>query len=391
VHQDEHDNPRGKGGSRVASSSDAIELLRQHLMSGRSRAAPLTLMPANMVPLASHEALVGLGDDAFSLWTLTANLQAPCLVAVTQRRAVYFDHLVALGLFSITGGPRDFYARLVSRADAKPEAQAAGEPSLSLLFDSAHHVCRAVSEQLGHRLTEAERAIVFERIWRHAFAPPPAPGFLRDERTYSALERLCRSGKVELLWGDARTFIVGDQVSQALRARESALGALAIFEAEAEFSRQAARAPWERVSWSDTARVFLESLREQRECDRDTLFSQLPAYPPDEQAPPMFDPQLVERMLGSVLADEPLFFELLDEALVSPYPPLLDTLFRHLGDVRPQVPDHPLGPIFDLCDVAVLHDDDPAWRALCNVVSEAPPPLRWHAVNALSQRLGLFD
>lgn len=365
-----------------------LELLRRHLLSGRSRTAPLSLLPADLVPLASHEAIVGVGDDPFSLWTLAANLQAPCLVAVTARRAVYFDHLLVLGLFSITAGPQDFYARLTSR-------DGPGDPSIALLRDTTHHVCRAVTEQLGHRLYEAQRATIFERAWRHAFSPPAEPGFLRDPRTFAALERLCRSGKVEVLWGDARTYTLGDQVSTALRERQSALGALAIFDVQGEISRHLARGPWERLPWSDTARVFVTDAKTQREMDRDTLLNALSAAAPPD-GPIEYDPRLVENVLSGALRDEGLFIELLDEALASPYPPLLSTLFRRLSEQRYGSPPldptaHPFGPILDLCDSSALHDDDPTWRQLCDRLVEAPAELRGKAVNALAQRLGLFE
>ncbi|MCC6807781.1 MAG: hypothetical protein IT381_10175 [Deltaproteobacteria bacterium] len=377
---------------------DNLELLRRYLLSGRSRSAPLTLLPAQLVPLASQEAFIAIGDEAFAAWTLAANLQAPCLVAVTQKRAAYFDHLVILGLFSITGGPQDFYARLTSRADASPAAVPASEPSVALLRDTAHHVCRAVSEQLGHRLAEAERAIVFERMWRLAFSPPPAPGFLRDERTYAALERLTRSGFVELIWGDGRTYIAADQANRALRSRGMAIGAFAVFDPRAEFDHHAARAPWERVPWSDTARAFLTSATDQRQCDREGLFAALPSDPPSAAAAASGDdPLVVERALANVFRDDSLFLELLDEALAGPYPPLLGTLFRHLGDYQRrgdhaiELGAHPLGPLLALCDSQALHDDDPTWRELCESLVEIPAPLRERAVNALSQRLGLFE
>ena len=378
---------------KQVSRADAIELLRRHLSSGRSRSAPLTLMPAELLPLASHEAMVGIGNEATAAWTLAANLQAPCFVAISQQRAVYFEHMLVLGLFAITAGPQDFFARLTSRSDAKIDDQSTlcSEPSQALLLDTIHHVCRAAEEQVGYRLTEAERAIVFERAWRYAFAPPQPPGFLRDDRTHAALERLCRSGKVELIWGDARTFMVAEQTQKALREREMSLGALAIFDPLGEIQRHATRAPWERLGWSDTSRCYVASNKEQREYSREDLLSRLLEQKPNEAEEKYYDPRLVENTLSHALRDDVFLFELLDEALTSPYPPLLSTLFRRLRDHQDQAGAHPLGPIFELCDSTVLHDDDPSWRGVCNRALAVPIELRARAANAMTHRLGLFE
>ncbi len=378
---------------KQVSRADAIELLRRHLSSGRSRSAPLSLMPAELLPLASHEAFVGIGNEAAAAWTLAANLQAPCFVAVAQQRAVYFEHMLVLGLFAITGGPQDFFARLTSRTDAKIDDPSSlrTEPSQTLLRDTIHHVCRAAEEQVGYRLTEAERAIVLERAWRYAFAPPAPPGFLRDDRTHAALERLCRSGKVELIWGDARTFMVADQTQKALRERDMALGALAIFDPLADLQKHATSEPWDRLGWSDTPRCYVASNHEQRLYSREELFARIPKQKQVEPEEKYYDQRLVESTLAHALRDDVFLFELLDEALTSPYPPLLSTLFRRLRDHHAQAATHPLGPVFELCDGAVLHDDDPSWRAVCDRALEVPAPLRARAANALSYRLGLFD
>jgi hypothetical protein len=43
------------------------------------------------------------------------------------------------------------------------------------------------------------------------------------------------------------------------------------------------------------------------------------------------------------------------------------------------------------CKPDPVHEGDPMWRERCDQVVEMPEGLRTRAVNALSERLGLFD
>lgn len=337
------------------------------------------------LPLAANEALIAVTIDALPAWELAGRLAAPTFVLVTPSRACMFDHLLTIGLFAITAGPSDFYARLVSRATALPGMPPQGPVDLHLLADTAHHASRAIADHVGHRLSEAEKATLIERLWR-ATKLARTPAFVAREDEYLRLQALARSQNVQMIWGDPASHITGGELSRTLSDRNSEMGCLALFDREAIWSRSYSPAAWKRIPQSAGCAVLLASRAGTEETTVDTLAAIQP-----HPSPTLTEEPAITRTLEE--SDVEVVLRLLEESLAQPIPALLPALFRFVDEHRPTLEARVTEEgraLLSLCDGAELHDDDQSWRALSSALLQAPEAEQVYHANALAHRLGLF-
>lgn len=122
---------------------------------------PLADLIVEKPRLESDEALLGVGST--DVWSYAGFVRAPRLLLCDARSHVWFENLVLIGLFHVTGSPEDFAARLYSRTGPR------GEPfNERLLRDTTHQVVRALTEHLGRTVAPREKAGIFEVLARHA-------------------------------------------------------------------------------------------------------------------------------------------------------------------------------------------------------------------------------
>jgi hypothetical protein len=339
--------------------------------------------------LISNEALVVVTEDMLPAWELAARLSAPGFVLVTPSRACMFDHLLTVGLFAITAGPSDLYARLVSRASALPGMPPKGEVDWPLLSDTAHHASRAIADHVGHRLSEAERATLTERLWR-ATRLARTPSFVAREDEFARLQILSRAHAISLIWGDARTHITTGEVARALSDRGMQLGCLALFEPDARWSHLYAAAPWERVARADVS-VLLASSAAQEEIDYRDVAARLPSH---ESADSAFDAMLSSLQSALERSDVETVLRVAEECLAAPYPELLPSMFRFVAEHRPALEARATDEakvLLALMDPTELHEDDESWRGLVAALIHAGEAEQVYHANALAFRLGLLS
>lgn len=361
---------------------DGFDALRETL---RQRAAKdaerrVCLPERAHVPLASDEVLVCIGDDAEAAWSVAARLRAASFVLVTNSRQAQFEHRLFCGLFAITGNAEDFATRLLSRVAAPQQAP--------LMRDTAHHVTRALTADLGQRLTEAEKALIVERLWRAAHHGHE-PRFLQD---YDALEKLARAARAEVIWGDPCSFMTLSELQNLLRDRSSAVARLVLLEPHGAWRRLFDDAPWQRIPLTGDARAVLLSATHNEELDARALAQALAEHPePQQEVAGGGGATGLGLSARDSNAHALLRFSM--EALSVPYVPLLEPLLRTLDERRAElerVASDEDRAVLNVADHMLLHDDDPSWRAIIDGLLGADERAQPMHANVLAYRLGLF-